>query len=257
MGKRFIDLKFHKDDDNFDLDTFKEEFEKEYQEEQTEETTEEETTEPEEEEQTEEETTEEQPPEGQDKDAKAFANMRNQLKDKEQYEGFVKKIADQYGVKPEELMQRFEEQQLQQQAKEQNTNPEVLKRVRDLEQQNENLSRQQMNERLNTQIQNVMRDYGIKDNNDPTMQKTFEHIANNHLDSNNMPTIGFDEAYKIANYDTIIEQKVEAARQKDLEDKKQRQQQTAVPNGDGETTPSNDMSMDEVEKTLKKMDLLD
>lgn len=261
MNLRFFDDEV--EEEGFDMDKFREEFEKEYEEEtpptegeggeetETETQTEEETESPEQEEETSSESG------GQEtKDGKAFAQMRNQLKEKEQYEGFVKQIADHYGVKPDELMNRFKEQQIQQEAKEQGTNPEVLKRLKDVEAENQQIRQQSASDKFNQQVQQTLKEYDIKDN-DPTVQKTMEFIAQNHMNEQKMPTISFGDAYFLANKDDIIQKQVEAAQQKQLEDKKKRQESSALPSGDGKAPESDDWSLEAVEKDLKRRGLLD
>lgn len=244
------------DHDDFDIEEFKEQFEKEYEEE-VEETSEEE-------QEVEETSEEEQEEEQQSDDAaspetkvgKAFAQMRNQLKESEKYSNFVKNLSDAYGVEPEELIKRFEEQQLKREAETQGTSPEVLRRLRELETQNENLTKQQINERIGADIEKIKKEFGIDDK-DETIQKTFDYMAQGgYVDSKGIPKISFEDAYFLANKEAILDKKIENAKQKELEMKKRRQSTSALPADTGDS-PDDDYSLEEVEKRLRSMGLID
>lgn len=257
-----LDLQFFaEDDDVLDLDAIRNEVDEEFSEEDeiednTEDESEDETEESEEESEEEPEEESEEEETQTSKDNQAFAKMRNEIKDKEQYEGFVKNLADHYGVKPDELMEKFDEQKVEQEAKDKGTNPEMLKRVRELEEKNKALEEKGSQEKFNADFEDTIKNYGLKDK-DPTVDKTFQLIANKYMDGNGKPKINFSDAYYLANRDDIVQKKVDEIRQQELSDKKKRQEKTAVPSGTGDESKQDDWTVDSVTKHLKDKGFID
>lgn len=276
MEKDLIfNLSFHNEEEqipeveaDFDTETLIQRFEEEYQEPESEAETEEDIVENEEPEddqpdaETQDENTEPQnneeakPPAEEDKAGKAFAEMRNQLKEKEIYENFVKNLSDYYGMNPEELMAQFEEQKLQKEAEEKNVDPEVLKRLRALEHENELMRQKTEADKFNNQVEETLKKYNITADH-PTVQKAFQLIRDRYMNyETKTPTIDFADAYFLANREDLINQEIEAATQKQLEEKRKRQQTSALPVDDAPTSADADeITSDEVRKILDSMDI--
>lgn len=258
-----LDLQFFNDEEEtFDLEAFQQEFEAEWNETDHEtDVPEEDTTEVEQEEQseeTEQEDEEQGEPEEQtdvdpndpeeDKRNRAFADLRRQAQENEKYAKFVQQIADQNGLKPEDVMQRFEEQRLAKEAEEQNVPVDVLKRLNELETQNQQLSESRLAERFDSQVNSVRDKYQASDQ---ELQETFKYMADNGLDPR-QSNVSFEAAYKMAHMDSIIEKQVQASRQKDLEEKQKRQSSSALPGGNS-VSQSDEITDEFIDQQLEKM----
>lgn len=253
-----LDLQRFAGEEDLDFDSMLEEFESEWQDEPEEETTEteevEEATEeeevPEAEPEQEEESTPPAPPEEDDKRNKAFADLRRQAEENKRYADFINRMAEDAGVKPEEILARYEERSLQQQSEREGVPVEYLKRQTQTESELSSLREQLMVERLDKQIKAVTEKYG---SNDQDIQATFEEMYRNGIDPTQNLNVDFEKFYKAANFDKIMQAEVEKARQTDLAAKKKRQQSASVPNGSSATPTDGDLSDEEVDAMLEKM----
>lgn len=263
-----LDLQFfaESEEETFDLDSFKQEFEAEWNEtdgqaiednqEEVSGTEEkslegEETDEQETETQSNDEEQEDLDPNASEEQKRnqAFQAMRQKAQENEKAAGLVKKIAEANGITVEEVMQRFEEQQLQKQAQDQNVPVDVIKRLNTLEQENQKLTQQTKAEKFDSQVKSTIDKYGLKNDD---VQNVFKYMADNgYVRQNDLPSISFEDAYFLANRDTIIEKQVEQARQKELEEKQKRQQSSAIPGGNS-VSQTDEWTDDAVLKELEK-----
>lgn len=270
----------------FDLASFREEFEKDYQEPETVETETEEvedaldenptdetieeeidTTEPAEptdEEVTETDEVEEEPvKKSQTKEEnKAFAELRKQKEALElqaqQERAVLEQIASQYNMTPEQFKEAYAEQQLKKRAEDKGVPVDVLKRLETLEQENQAIKFQSVRDRYMTEITSVKDKYGITDE---EAASVFRFIGENGFvdRESQVPTISFEQAYKLSNFDTLMERKVKEENQKRLADKKARQQKSALPHSNASTVTNFDaeeITDDFVMKRLKEKGLL-
>jgi hypothetical protein len=231
-------------------------FEAEWQDEEpldTEETPEvpESETEPEVEEETQ---TEEPKADPNDSDAekrnRAFADLRRQADENRKYADFIQRLADESGVKPDDLLARYEDRKLQTEAESKNIPVEFLKESRDTAQRLSQLEERTRAERLDAQVQATVDKYGA---NDDTIRAAFTEMIEAGIDPRVQDNVNFEKFYRAANLDSIIQKEVENARQTDLEAKKKRQESASIPNGSSVSPSSGDMSDEEFEAELKRL----
>jgi hypothetical protein len=256
-----LDLQLFADgEDDLDLDSMMAEFETEWNDEdddsnepdqQNDEALE---TEPE---QTDDETEQEQEnPNPNDEDAdkrnRAFADLRRQADENKKYADFISRLAQDSGVSPEDILNRYQERQLEAEAEQQNVPVDVLKRLNTLEQENSTTKEQLRAERMETQIESVKSKYGADDN---AIRAAFEEMFDSGIDPRVTDNVNFEKFYRAANLESIIQKEVENARQKDLANKKQRQTSAAIGNGTSVSPSSDGLSDDEFDEILKNMDI--
>lgn len=187
----------------------------------------------------EEETEEEQQDEQQDhlsddqkkRDA-AFAEMRRQNEALAQQAAFVKQMAEHYGMTPEQLQEQWANDRLEKQAEEQGVPVEVLRKQNQLESEVTNLRQQTESQRVQTQVLDVMSRYGATE---ADINAAIEYAnVNNLTQAIFSGAIPFEQAFKLANMDSLIQKAEKDAVQKNLSDKKKRQQ-AAQPSPKGGT----------------------
>jgi hypothetical protein len=250
-------LQMFGEDEMLDLDSELAAFEAEWQDEEVE--VEEESTEAEQEadqeveevEETQEETPQADPNDSDaEKRNRAFADLRRQADENRKYAEFIQRLADESGVKPDDLLARYEERKLQTDAQKQNVPVEFLKESRDTAQRLSQLEERTRAERLETQIDAVSSKYGA---NEDSIRAAFAEMLDAGIDPRVQDNVNFEKFYRAANLDSIIQKEVENARQKDLENKKKRQESASVPNGSSVSPSSGDMSDEEFEAELKRL----
>ena len=245
------------ENENLDISSMLEEFENEWTE--TEDAPSEESTEVEQEADQEVEEAEETPqteepqanpndPEA-EKRNRAFADLRREAEANKKYADFINRLAEESGVKPEDILARYEEKKLTDRAQKENVPVEVLKRLDTLEQENRQSKEQLAAERLDTQIKTVEGKYGADE---AAVRSTFEYMFAAGVDPRTAE-VDFEKFYRAANLDSIIQKEVENARQKDLEDKKKRQESASIANGASVTQTGGDLSDEEFDVMLEKM----
>lgn len=250
-------------DNELDIDSMLEEFENEWEDTSNDnevddvEVADEEVGEPEEVDETEESDDEEvdEPNPNDDNEHKrnqAFRDLRQQAEEYKKYADFIQKLAEDSGVKPDELLARYQERQLEEQAEQQGLPVEHLKKLNDTEGRLAQLEEQLAAERFNSQVDAVVAKYG---NDESLIKSTFEYMNQMGIDPK-VHQFDFEKLYRAANLDSIIEKEVSKARQTDLENKKKRQDNASIGNGSS-VSPSNsgEMSDDEFNEILKSMDL--
>jgi len=165
------------------------------------------------------------PPDDEQKRNRAFAELRRRAEENERYAAFVKKLAEETGLEPEALIKRIEERQLQMQAQQQNVPVDVLKRLKALEEENRMIRETTAAQRMDEQIKNVINTYKASDE---EIQNTFAYMLRNGVDPRENPMVNFEDFYRAANFDKIIERKIKEAEQSVLSKKKERQMKASV-----------------------------
>lgn len=191
-----------------------------------------------------------------DKQNQAFAKMRNELKQEKQLADFVRNLAEQQGLKPEELMQAYEQRKLEAEAKEKGVPVDVLQRLNQLEREATEAKQAQIAERFNAEVALTKQKYNLDDN---QLQSVFDYMAQNgYVGENNTPLINFEDAYILANKDNLIDQAKEQGRQEYLKEKKKKQQSTPANTGQSagatEVNPS-DFTAEDIAKQFEQMGL--
>lgn len=256
-----LDLQMFGEDENLDISSMLDEFESEWTEETQEEVevTEEQPEEVEEsnepdlndealETETKEETPNPNDPEA-DKRNRAFADLRRERDEAKKYADFINRLAQDSGVTPEEILNRYEERKLSEQAQKENVPVEYLKRQTQTETELSQLKERLAAERLDSQIKGVESKYGADED---AVRSTFEYMFSAGIDPRTSE-VDFEKFYRAANLDSIIQKEVETARQKDLENKKKRQESASIPNGTSATQTDGDLDDEEFDKMLEKM----
>jgi hypothetical protein len=257
-----LDLQFFAAEEDLDLDSMLQEFENEWNDQDEEATDIEQEADvevaEEPEQQTEEPLDEPQAetanPNDQDaeKRNRAFADLRRQADENRKYAEIFSKIAEQAGATPDELIRQWEERNLQQQAEQQNVPVEFYKDSQETKARLGQLEEQLRAERMELKIESVKNKYGADDN---SIRDAFTYMLQSGVDPRVQDNVDFEKFYRAANLDSIIQKEVENARQKDLENKKQRQQ-AAIGNGTSVSPSSGgDMSDEEFDAILKQMDI--
>lgn len=274
-----LNLQFFNSDpgDEFDLNKFREEFEASYEEEtpdieQQDEITDDIIEEPEEVgelepeevlESTEEvdaepEQVEEKPVQSPEENA-AFAEMRRKNQELERKAQIAEQVASQYGMTVEQFELAYAEQQLQQRAETQGVPLDVLKRLEATENELQQTKTQAQQEQFWGSVQKVKDTFGLEDK---EVESVFRFMGEKGMFNprTGLPALPFEDAYKLANFDSIMERTKKEDNQKRLADKKARQKKTAIPHTNA-STPSNegseeDWTIDEVEKRLKARNLI-
>lgn len=181
----------------------------------------------------------------------AFAQLRREAQEAKKYQEFVAKLAEQNGVTPDDVLARFEERRLEEEAEKQNVPVEVLKRLQTLEQENQSVKESAFAERFNTQVENTIQKFGATDE---EVRSTFQYALDNGIDFKTT-SMTFEAVHRMAHLDTIIAKEVEKARQTDLENKRKRQTSATIPNGNSVTQASDELSDEEVDKILARMNI--
>jgi K+-transporting ATPase c subunit len=253
-----LDLQLFADgEDDLDLDSMMAEFETEWNDEDDDTEVETETEVEPEPEQNDDETEQEQEnPNPNDEDAdkrnRAFADLRRQADENKKYADFISRLAQDSGVSPEEILNRYQERQLEAEAEQQQVPVEFLKESRETKSELTQLKEQLRAERMETQIESVKSKYGADDN---AIRAAFEEMFDSGIDPRVTDNVNFEKFYRAANVESIIQKEVENARQKDLANKKQRQTSAAIGNGTSVSPSSDGLSDDEFDEILKNMDI--
>ena len=255
-----LDLQLFAEDDVLDIDAELAAFEAEWQDgseglESEETEGQESETEPEGEPTTQEET-EEVIPNPNDEDAekrsRAFADLRRQADENRKYADFINRLAQDSGVTPDDILARYQERQLQAEAEQNQVPLDFYRETQETKSELTQLKEQLRAERMDAQIEAVKAKYGADDD---SIRSAFAEMLDSGIDPRVQDNVNFEKFYRAANLDSIIQKEVENARQKDLENKKQRQTSAAIGNGTSVSPSSGDLTDEEFDAILAKMDL--
>lgn len=179
----------------------------------------------------------------------AFADMRRKAEENEKYAQVILGLAQKHGMTPEEVIQQYEDSQLEQEAENQDVPVDVLKRLRSLESENQEAKKEAFLTRFQSQIDSTMQKYGASEE---EVRKTFEFAIQNGIDFENMP-VTFEAAYKLAHHDALTEKAVKEAVQKELSAKKKRQRDAGIPNGAGSSQSTEDDVLDQATRDARSI----
>lgn len=191
-------------------------------------------------------------------DNAAFAEMRRKNEELARQAKVAEQVAAQYGMTVDQFEKAYADQQLQQRAEQQGVPLDVLKRLEAAETELSSTRFQSEQDKFWSSVETTKAKLGL---NDDEVKATFEYIGQRGLVNVNskLPTIPFEDAYKAANFDSILERSKKEDNQKRLADKKARQKKSAVPHTNAGTQPNEgetELSVDDVEKRLKERGLI-
>lgn len=265
---------------DLDLESFRQEFESSYEEPETTETeeveteeepeqveetqTETQTEESEEEEQQEEEEEgqsqqSEQPKKQSKEENSAFAEMRRQNEALKRQAAIVEKAAARANMTVDQYLAAVEEQEAQERAQAQGIPVEVLRRLEQSESQLSTLTIQAAQDKYLADVKMTQAKLGFTDQ---EAEAVFKFLGENGYvnPQTRTPIIPFEQAYKLANFDSIMERKLKEDNQKRLTEKQQRQRNTALPHTNVSTTSNqtveDEITDDFVMKRLKERNLI-
>lgn len=186
----------------------------------------------------------------------AFAELRRKAEQYEPLANWVQELAAKQGFKdPQELIEAYQKQQIAKEAQQKGVPVEIYERLNQLESENKQKEEQMFRERFNNEVATVKEKYNL---NDDQITEVFRFMGQNgYVDENGRSIIPFEDAYTLANRDTLIKDAEERGRQAYLEEK-QKQQTQATPNAgtnaeDKKSEGEIDLSSENVFDTLEKM----
>jgi hypothetical protein len=181
---------------------------------------------------------------------RAFADLRRERDEAKKYADFINQLAEETGVTPEEILNRYNERKLATKAQETGVPVEFLKKQTETETKLSQLEERLTAERLDAQIKTVENKYGADEE---AVRSAFQYMFEAGIDPRTTPNVDFEKFYRAANLDNIIQKEVQQARQKDLEDKKKRQESASIANGTSATQTGGELDDEEFDKMLEKM----
>lgn len=154
----------------------------------------------------------------------AFAEMRRKLEATEPIAQWVQQLAEQQGFKdPQELIDAYEQQRLAREAEEKGIPVDVYQRLAKLEEENRLKDEAMFAERFNREVETTKDKYNLTDE---QINEVFKFMGQNgYIDEKGRTSIAFEDAYILANRDTLIQQAEERGRQAYLEEKRKKQTQ--------------------------------
>lgn len=154
----------------------------------------------------------------------AFAEMRRKLEATEPIAQWVQQLAEQQGFKdPQELIDAYEQQRLAREAEEKGIPVDVYQRLAKLEEENRLKDEAMFAERFNREVETTKDKYNLSDE---QINEVFQFMGQNgYIDEKGRTSIAFEDAYILANRDTLIQQAEERGRQAYLEEKRKKQTQ--------------------------------
>lgn len=144
----------------------------------------------------------------------AFRRLRQERDELAASEDFLKDLAKQYGLTKDQLIERFQEDQLKKEAEEQGIPESQLRKVKELEVKLAAVEEEKNKEVFNIKAETLASKYKLNDN---QMMTLFEEAAKLDLDILKNPDL-LEFAYRAVNYDNAVQE----GRQKQLETTKQR-----------------------------------
>lgn len=177
--------------------------------------------------------------------------LQRQLDESKRAADLIDDIATQSGVSRDELIKRFEQSQLEDQAKAQSVPVEFLKKQRDMEAELSSLRDNQTRDKFNSQVASVRDKFNLSEED---IRGTIDYSIQSGIDVFN-PSISFEALYKAANFDKLVEKQVKETRQKELAAKQERMKKSAVSHG-GSASPAAPSVDDEVSSFLREQGII-
>ena len=166
----------------------------------------------------------------------AFAALRRERDEAARKAAFIEQFAAENGMTVEELQKNYQERKLAQEAEQQGVPVDVLKRLKSVEMENQQIKEQAQMQTFNQQVNSTLEKYnGTPENFEATLQYAAE---NGLIDALKGGAITFEAAYKLAHMDTLIETTKKAAVQENLATRKRRQQEATIPAGGAADVPA-------------------
>ena len=188
----------------------------------------------------------------------AFAELRRQKEAAEAQARVLEQVAAQYNMTPEQFQAAWKQQQDEARAKQQGIPVDVLRRMESMESQLNEQKGSAAKDKFWNEVDTVKAKYDLTNDD---INKIFNYIGEQGLVNleTKLPSVGFEFAYKAANFDNVLARRETEAKQKDLAAKKKRQ--TNAPKGHtnsnaGKQTSQDDLSVDDVEKMLRSEGLI-
>lgn len=180
----------------------------------------------------------------------AFKRQREEIKELTRYKQFVEKMAQDNGFEdPNQIFTAYEEQNLAKEAEERGVDLETMKEIDALRRQNEAKALEEQQAVFQQEREATIEKYNLSDEDVQTIH--------NYVHEHGLFNLGFEQAYKLANFDNLLEGAKNEGRQKYLADKKQRQQSAALNPGTNSISnsdvASDGFTDDEFAKTLASM----
>lgn len=180
----------------------------------------------------------------------AFRKLREERDQLASSDAFLNEMAKQYGLTKDQLMDRFREDQIKKQAKEQGIPEEQLRKIQDMEKRLQEIEEQKNREIFNIKAEALASKYKL---NETQMSKLFQESANLGIDILRNPNL-LEFAYRAVNYDNAVNE----GRQKQLETSKKRSQTSTGKTGTrgSEVAISDEEAWDkEIDSLLKDLNL--
>ena len=178
----------------------------------------------------------------------AFAQLRREAEANKRYAATMQKMADVAGVPVEDLIKRFEEKQLEDEAVERKVPVDFLKEHRATQERLTALEEKQLNDRRDAELELVKTKYEAKDD---EIIAAIQFAQSQGIDLRTSQ-ISFEQVYKLAHMDKLMEQASKQSQQAALENKKKRQESAALPTGTGVSQQSDDITDEFVDEMLEK-----
>ena len=144
----------------------------------------------------------------------AFRRLREERDQLAESEAFLQDLAKQYGLSKEQLIERFEKDQIKKEAEEQGLTEAQVRKMRDMERKLQEVEETKNREVFNIKADALASKYKL---NEGQMIRLFEESAKMGLDVLTNPDL-LEFAYRAVNYEKAIDE----GRQKQLETTKKR-----------------------------------
>lgn len=150
-------------------------------------------------------------PKGQPNDLARRVRTATEMELKKQFENspeyqIAKRLGAMYGRTPEQMLKDLEQKELQQKAEKQQVPVEVLQKIQQIEHQNESVLRQYYQLQVETQVEQLKKEFPDFNDQDPN----FWQFAQQH------PSLPLRDAYRLMNFDNIINSKTRQVEQQTL-----------------------------------------
>ncbi len=180
----------------------------------------------------------------------AFRRLRQERDELAESDKFIKELAKQYGLTKEQLVERFEKDQIKKEAEEQGLTEDQVRKMRDMEAKLQQVEETKDREVFNIKADALASKYKLSEG---QMITLFEESAKMGLDIIKNPNL-LEFAYRAVNYDEAINK----GRQKQLETTKKRSKTSTGQTGTKGREPviTDDEQWDkEIDSLLKDLNL--
>jgi len=144
----------------------------------------------------------------------AFKKLREERDRLAQSDKFLEDLSSEYGLSKNQLIEKYREELLNKQAKEQGISKEQLKKIQEMEQKLQKIEEEKNREVFNLKAGQLADKYKL---NDDQMMKLFNEASNMGVNILQNPDL-LEFVYRALNYDKAVEQ----GRQKQIETTKKR-----------------------------------